>query len=195
MPLRPLFPAASLLLGCALLAACDRPATGDATRIATLEREVAALRAHVAGEHTPGHAKEAGHVASPGGREGGAQMLELQIRHARLWQAGAARNWILAQFQLAELRESIDGIVGTNGEHAALQPQRLAEVMPAMLGPSLEAMQQAVDATDGARFDAAYDQLSQACTACHATADHGFLVIQRPRTPVLDNLRAEPAAP
>jgi hypothetical protein len=34
--------------------------------------------------------------------------------------------------------------------------------------------------------------VSQACTACHASAEHGFLVIQRPRTPVLDNLRAAP---
>ena len=32
------------------------------------------------------------------------------------------------------------------------------------------------------------------CNACHQAAGHGFLVIQRPRTPILDNLRAEPDA-
>jgi cytochrome c553 len=55
-------------------------------------------------------------------------------------------------------------------------------------------MQAAVDAQDGAKFDAAFDSLSAACTACHAASGHGFLVIQRPRTPILDNLRAEPVA-
>ena len=119
-------------------------------------------------------------------------MLELQIRHARLWQAGEARNWMLTQFQLAELRESLAGVVELNGDHAALQPRRLAEVLPQMMDPALAKMQLAVDGEDGAAFDAAYDQLSDACTACHASADHGFLVIQRPRTPVLDNLRAQP---
>ena len=189
MPLRPtLLLCATVLLA---LGGCSNQGDGGA-RVAKLEKEVAELRAHVEHERTEGAGKTPA-TAAADGPELGAQMLELQIRHARLWQAGAARNWILAQFQLAELRESVQGIVETNGEHAALQPQRLAEVMPAMLDPALGALQGAVDGNDGAAFDAAYDQLSQACTACHAAADHGFLVIQRPRTPVLDNLRAEPA--
>jgi cytochrome c553 len=161
---------------------CSAPAdTTQKGEIAALQAEIATLKA----------AKPAAAAEPP---ELGAQMLELQIRHARLWQAGQARNWVLTQFQLAELRESFAGIVETNGEHAALQPQRLAEVLPAMTDPALEQMQAAVDAQDGAKFDAAFDSLSAACTACHAASGHGFLVIQRPRTPILDNLRAEPVA-
>ena len=163
-----------------LLALCGcRPAASDA-EIATLKAQVAQLRAQAAAQ-PPASAPELGQ-----------QMLELQIRHARLWQAGAARHWMLTQFQLAELRESLQGVVESNGDHAALQPNRLADVLPAMMNPPLAQMQQAVDHQDGAAFDAAYDQLSQACTGCHAVADHGFLVIQRPNTPVLDNLRATP---
>jgi hypothetical protein len=165
------------LLSVTLLGACA-PATNDA-QIAALKAEVAQLRA----QRAPAPA------AAP---ELGQQMLELQIRHARLWQAGEARNWMLTQFQLAELRESLEGVVELNGDHAALQPRRLAEVLPAMMDPALAQLQQAVDHEDGAAFDVAYDQLSQACTGCHAGSDHGFLVIQRPHTPVLDNLRAAP---
>jgi hypothetical protein len=123
----------------------------------------------------------------------GAQMLELQLRHARLWQVVQSRNWLLAQFQVAELREAFDGVVATNGEHASLQPQRLAEVLPALVGPGLEQLQAAVDSHDAAKLDAGYDALTGGCNACHAAAGHGFLVIQRPTTPVLDNLRAEAA--
>jgi cytochrome c553 len=163
-----------LLLG----SACSQPSPGAADQIAALRAEIATLKA-------------APVAAAPAPPELGQQMLELQIRHARLWQAGEAQNWLLTQFQLAELRESFEGVVETNGDHAALQPQRLAVVLPAMTDPALTQMQEAIDARDKQKFEAAYDALSTACTACHAAADHAFLVIQRPRTPVLDNLRAE----
>lgn len=161
-----------------LLAGCR--AAGPDPELAALRAEVTALK----------QAQEQAHA--PTAPELGQQMLELQIRHARLWQAGEARNWMLAQFQLAELRESLDGVVEQNGDHAALQPRRLAEVLPEMMDPALKKMQAAIDAQDGPAFDAAYDAVSESCTACHASAEHAFLVIQRPKTPVLDNLRAAP---
>ncbi len=181
--------AALALCGPLLMTGCNRAGLQDQARIARLEAQVAALSA--AQSPAPGAASM---VVAGAGPELGQQMLELQIRHARLWQAGSARNWLLTQFQLAELRESIKGVIEANGEHAALQPERLADVMPAMMNPALSAMQSAVDARDGARLDAAFDGVSAACSACHAASDHAFLVIQRPRTPVLDNLRAEPTA-
>jgi hypothetical protein len=179
----PLAPFAVLACAAALLTGCKLP--DDNAR----QREVAVLKAEVEA------LKSGRDAAAPAaqGPELGAQMLELQIRHARLWQAGEAQNWMLAQFQLAELRESFAGVVESNGEHAALQPARLSEVMPAMTDAPLAQLQAAVDARDKAKFEAAYDALSAGCNACHAAADHAFLVIQRPRTPLLDNLRAEPA--
>ena len=166
------------LIALCLLAGCR--AAGPDPEVAALRAEVAELKAAQA------------NAVAPPAPELGQQMLELQIRHARLWQAGEARNWMLAQFQLAELRESLEGVVEQNGEHAALQPQRLADVLPALMDPALKQMQLAIDAHDGAAFDTAFDAVSASCTGCHASAEHGFLVIQRPRTPVLDNLRAAP---
>jgi len=158
-------------------AACSRATQDSAAELASLRAEVAQLRAKSA-------------AVSPPAMELGQQMLELQIRHARLWQAGEAQNWLLTQFQLAELRESLKGVVELNGEHAALQPERLAKVLPAIMDPPLKQLQEAVDARDAGKFESAYDAVSGACNTCHKAADHGFLVIQRPKTPVLDNLRA-----
>jgi hypothetical protein len=180
--------APSVLLPLLLLAGCNLP--DDNAR----QREVAALKAEVEALKTARAGATPAAAAPAEGPELGAQMLELQIRHARLWQAGEAQNWMLSQFQLAELRESFAGIVESNGEHAALQPNKLSDVMPAMTDPPLAQLQAAIDAHDKAKFEAAFDALSAGCNACHAAADHGFLVIQRPRTPVLDNLRVEPAA-
>ena len=171
-----------LLLPLLLLAACSN--TDQSAEIAELRAQVASLKsASVVPAVAP---------ATPAAPELGQQMLELQIRHARLWQPGAARNWMLTQFELAELRESLNGVVELNGDHAAVQPNRLADVLPTFMDPALKQMQAAIDTQDGPAFDKAYDEVSKACTDCHASADHSFLVIQRPQSPMLDNLKAAP---
>lgn len=124
----------------------------------------------------------------------GRQMLELQIRHDRLWWAGDAGNWNLAYYMASELGEALRGIEQTNGDAAELQPQRLAEVMPTIMNPAIRGMQEALAGRDKGEFATAYDRLSGACNACHAAAGAGFLHVQRPRTPLLDNLRYAPDA-
>lgn len=166
-----------LVLLLLLSTACSRSEPDTAGQIATLQAEIELLKA--------ARATSLAAVAP----ELGEQMLDLQIRHGRLWAAGEAQNWMLTQFQLAELRESLVGVIERNGDHAALQPRRLADVLPAMMDPALRQLQEAVDAQDKPKFEAAYDALSNACNECHSAAEHGFLVLQRPQTPVLDNLR------
>src|SRR5450432_2970502 len=48
----------------------------------------------------------------------GEQMLGIQIRHARLWFAGQAQNWLLAAFELQEIKEAFDAVVEQNPDHA-----------------------------------------------------------------------------
>ena len=52
----------------------------------------------------------------------GQQMLELQIRHDRLWWAGKAGNWNLAYYMVSELGETLRGIGQSNGDAPELQP-------------------------------------------------------------------------
>src|SRR5436190_6062059 len=98
-----LLPLVMVLGGCA-----PSPQEARQAEIAALQNKVMQLETEIA------KAKAAPVAEAP---ELGAQMLELQIRHARLWQAGQGRNWLLAQFQLAELREAFAGVVATNGDH------------------------------------------------------------------------------
>jgi hypothetical protein len=178
MNLRPALLASLLLLG-----ACARPADPSvAQQIQALRAQVEALQA----------AQAQAEKAEPPKAELGQQMLGLQIRHARLWAAGEGGDWLLAQFQLSELNEALDDVVEQNPEHAALQPQRLADVLPMMMKPAVSKLRDAIDHHDKAAFESAYDGLSAACSGCHQIADHGFLVIQRPKTPVLDNLKTTP---
>lgn len=124
----------------------------------------------------------------------GQQMLELQIRHDRLWWAGQAGNWNLAYYMVGELGETLQGIAETNGEAPELQPEKLSDVMPAIMDPAIAGMKAALAKKDKAEFARAFDRLSASCNACHATAGVQFLHIQRPQTPLLDNLRYAPDA-
>jgi hypothetical protein len=151
------------------------PAAGsDQAEIAALKKEIAELK------------KSAYHA------ELGEQMLTLQIRHARLWFAGEAQNWTLAAFELQEIREAFDAVVEQNSEHAIFQPQRLADILPAMTKAPVAALRDAIDHGSKVEFEKAYDSFSAACTGCHHVAGNDFLVIQRPTTPLLDNLRTAP---
>ena len=122
----------------------------------------------------------------------GEQMLILQIRHARLWFAGEAGNWNLATFEVQELQEAFEAVVEHNPDDANLQPERLADVLPAMTRGPIADLRKAVDSKNKAAFEKAFDGLSEACTGCHHVAGNDMLVIQRPKTPLLDNLRVAP---
>ena len=162
------------LCGVACGATAVSPAANDQAEITALRKELAELK------------KSAYHP------ELGEQMLGLQIRHARLWYAGQARNWTLAAFELQEIKEAFDAVVEQNPDHAIFQPQRLADILPGMTQGSIRALRDAIDRSSKAEFDKAYDGLSAACTGCHHVAGNDFLVIQRPTAPILDNLRTAP---
>ena len=161
----------------AALAAETAPPTSsaaDRAEIAALKKEIAELK------------KSAYHP------ELGEQMLGIQIRHARLWFAGQAQNWLLAAFELQEIKEAFDAVVEQNPDHAIFQPQRLADILPALTKAPVTAVRDAIDHGSKAEFDKAYDGLSAACTGCHRVAGNDFLIIQRPTAPLLDNLRTAP---
>lgn len=167
----------ALLLPCAAAVAAApaaRTDTGNRTEIQALRQQLDELK------------KSAYHP------ELGEQMLILQIRHARLWFAGEAGNWNLATFEVQELQEAFDAVVEHNPDDANLQPERLADVLPAMTRGPIAELRKAVDAKSKVAFEKAYDGLSAACTGCHRVAGNTMLIIQRPKTPLLDNLRVAP---
>jgi len=165
--------AGSVIASAATLAA-EKPADSSA-EIAALKKEIAALK------------KESYHP------ELGEQMLGIQIRHARLWFAGEAQNWNLAAFEIQELKEAFDAVVEQNPEHAIFQPDKLSDILPAMTNAPIKALRDAVDHSSKPEFEKAFDSLSAACTGCHHVAGNDFLVIQRPTTPILDNLKTSVA--
>jgi len=93
-----------------------------------------------------------------------------QMRHIKLWFAGRAGDWPLADYEIDELKDGFDDV-----------HQRLGgDMVEKAVGAQLAALEKTVAAKDGAAFARAFDQLTAGCNSCHHMLDHAFIVIQRP---------------
>lgn len=119
-------------------------------------------------------------------------MGAIQLRHAKLWFAGTARNWPLASYQLDELKEAFDDVTKFQ---ANFQGRPIAKMLETNVAKPIERLMVAIEAKDPAQFAAAFDGLTSGCNACHRGADHEFIVIQRPTAPPFTNQRFLPLDP
>jgi hypothetical protein len=93
-----------------------------------------------------------------------------QLRHIKLWFAGRAGNWPLADYEVGELGEGFDDVNKLIG----------GDTVDKMVGGPMKELQKAIDDKNSAAFTTAFDHLTAGCNSCHHTLDHGFIAIQRP---------------
>jgi hypothetical protein len=111
-------------------------------------------------------------------------MIATQIRHAKLWLAGDARNWELADYEIDELKEGLEDIVKYFPTYKDMPVGKMVE---ATARPPVADVEAAVKAKDRAKFTAAFDKLTTACNTCHQSANRPFIVIQRPASSTFPN--------
>jgi hypothetical protein len=127
----------------------------------------------------PARAAEEGKAAAAGAYASGlGEIMSLQqMRHLKLWFAGQAKNWALADYELDELEEGFDDVIKF---FPVKDDMQIAQMLVSTVRPVIPDMKKAIDARDEAKFAAAFDKLTAACNACHQAANHAFIVIQRP---------------
>ena len=104
-------------------------------------------------------------------------MMATQSHHAKLWLAGNARNWDLADYQIDELKEGLEDAAKDIPDYKGVPVGRMIDDL---MMPPIAEIESAIKARDGAKFAAAFDRLTAACNACHQGSTRGFIVIQRP---------------
>ncbi len=110
-------------------------------------------------------------------------MQQQQLRHIKLWFAGRAGNWPLADYEIDALKDGFD----------ELNEQLGGETVAKEVGAQISALEKAIDAKDRTAFTTAFDALTAGCNSCHHALDHAFIVIQRPiLLPYSDQLFAAP---
>ncbi len=115
-------------------------------------------------------AQDARTAAEPGGPSLSDIMVLQQMRHVKLWFAGRAGNWRLADYEIDALKDGFDDVTKMLG----------GNIVDQHVGSAIAAIEKSIDAKDRAAFTAAFDKLSAGCNACHHTLDHAFIAIQRP---------------
>ena len=97
-------------------------------------------------------------------------MVRQQMRHIKLWFAGDAGNWPLADCEIDQLKDGFDDVAKLLG----------GDIVQQHVGGAVSRLEKAIESKDHEAFVSAFDGLSAGCNACHHTLDHAFIVIQRP---------------
>ena len=93
-----------------------------------------------------------------------------QERHFKLWFAGRAGNWPLADYEIGKLKDGFDDIDKLIG----------GGTVGKAVGAPISAIEKAIETKDKDSFARAFDQLTAGCNSCHRTLDHAFITIRRP---------------
>jgi len=97
-------------------------------------------------------------------------MAQQQRRHIKLWFAGRARNWPLADYEVDRMKGGFEDVSRLLG----------GDTVEKAVGGAIAALDKAVEAKDRSAFTRAFDELTAGCNGCHQTLDHAYIRIQRP---------------
>jgi hypothetical protein len=118
--------------------------------------------------------------------------MTVQPRHLKLALAGRNKNWAYAAYEWHELEEALEHIAKQVPKWRELD---IAQLMAATVKQPLDDVEAAIKAADGPRFDAAFRQLTDACNACHKSANLGVIVIKVPDESAFPNQDFRPTKP
>lgn len=147
--------------GMVLLSSCGQPGQDNAA----LQAQVDSLQRRLNNSYSPGL---------------GEFMSGIQVHHAKLWFAGMAQNWKLANFEIGEIRETLDDIQ----RYCIDRPE--INSLPMIL-PAMDSVTTAVGQGNLPRFKNAFILLTNTCNNCHRATKHEFNVIRIPETPPFSN--------
>jgi hypothetical protein len=101
----------------------------------------------------------------------------VQPRHAKLGLIGREQNWVLAAYELHQLKDALTNI---SRWKPRFRNMSVPELMETMTGESVKSLDQAIQSKDQRQFHEAFDRLTAGCNACHAALNHTYIVIQPP---------------
>ena len=99
-------------------------------------------------------------------------MAALQVRHLKLYFAGRAQNWELADFELRGLSSGL--------AEAAMLYSGIPATNVTRLAAPVQSLSDAVKSKDERKFLDAIGRLTDGCNACHQSMDRKFIAIGLP---------------
>ncbi len=106
-------------------------------------------------------------------------MLNMQLRHIKLWFAGKAKNWDLVKYEAEKLKADFDVAAGF---YRGLPVENIV----AAANP-LNRLIEAAAKKDYSLYSSTFNELTDGCNSCHAAAQIGFVRVRVPKALPFDN--------
>jgi hypothetical protein len=103
--------------------------------------------------------------------------LIVQPRHTKLWLAGKEANWVLAEYELKELRGALANVAKARPR---IRDQSAAELLETFMSAPFRTADEAIRERSAVKFAEAYGRLNEGCNGCHRSLEHKFVVIRTP---------------
>ena len=110
----------------------------------------------------------------------GELMSNIQVHHAKLWFAGQNQNWKLADFEIHEIKETLEAI-------QKYQTERTESQKIGMLNPALDSINNSIQQKSVSLFKSSFTLLTNTCNNCHRATDFEFNVVKIPETQPFSN--------
>jgi hypothetical protein len=108
-------------------------------------------------------------------------MLMIQVHHNKLYFAGKAGNWPLAQFEHDEIMEILKQAEDIEKDRSEVK------LFHVMIYPQLDSIQLSITQKSEEYFNAAFTNLTSACNNCHTNTKYNFNKIIIPEHPPYSN--------
>jgi len=118
----------------------------------------------------------------------GEYMTTIQLHAGKLWFAAKASNWELADYELGELKETMEAAKALNAEKNGV---KISGVLDAVLQTQVAQLAASIKRKSPAEFQQSYDETLSACNGCHTEAGFKFIHIVRPTAPPVTNQKWE----
>lgn len=118
----------------------------------------------------------------------GEYMTTIQLHAGKLWFAVKASNWDLAEYELDELKETMEAAKALNAEKNGI---KISGVLDSVLQTQVAQLGGSLKRKSQTEFQRSYDETLSACNGCHTEAGYNFIHIVRPSVPPVTNQRWE----
>lgn len=118
-------------------------------------------------------------------------MTTMQLHIGKLWFTGKASNWELAQYELDEMKETMES---ARSLHKVENGVSVSDVLDSVIQTQVAELGEAIKRKNQSEFLRAYDATLSACNGCHQETGRKFIQIVRPSAPPVTNQRWEPPA-
>ncbi len=99
-----------------------------------------------------------------------ATVMELiQLSHFKLWLAGKLRNWRLAEYELLQMKATL--------QDARILFPNVPKADTSAILQSAEEFRDAIKTKDGTKFDRGFENFASACNSCHEAVGLEFIDI------------------